>query len=323
MSHTSGASQHPTPPASSASSTPSPSNAPFHSGASRIVQSEATNGYCTPPPQPARNCGTGAPTIFYDAQLLRSSSQSSLVLAASEAGTETPKRKATEAPEGRPRNQTISHTRSQSMAIISRSQSHSASLEQHPRQTLGVLDSSLSRDPSSNTQQDPNQEVNTPQPGTFDSNISSNLDQHPIFKDGEEDSVEPGSNKRPKSGLRGVEGRRSRTVYGQQRSTLKHCSTGSIINNLSLTGSKEDNKVGNNDDNDDDNSNDDLPMAPPATKTPPDFEVWHDKEQTPIKKTSPRRAPLTDISLSIGTPTMVRFFNVWLCLLQSRVRVCV
>ncbi|KAG0282129.1 Cyclin-B1-1 [Linnemannia gamsii] len=169
------------------------------------------------------------------------------------------------------------------MAINSRSQSHSASLEHHPRQPLGVLDSSLSHDPSSSTQQDPNQEVNTPQPGTFDSNLSSNLEKHPVFKGGEDDLMESGSNKRPKSGLRGVEG------------------------------SNDGNNEGNNDNNDnnnDDNSSDDLPMAPPASKSPPAFKVWADNERTPIKKTSHRRAPLTDISLSIGTPTMPAvFFN--------------
>ncbi|KAF9145844.1 hypothetical protein BG015_011774 [Linnemannia schmuckeri] len=58
--------------------------------------------------------------------------------------------------------------------------------------------------------------------------------------------------------------------------------------------------------NNDDSSNDELPMTPPATKPPAEFEVWPDEEQTPVKKhvSRTRRAPLTDISLSIGTPTM-------------------
>jgi hypothetical protein len=208
------------------------------------------------------------------------------------------------------------------MAITSNYQSHSASL-QHPRQILNVPDSSLSRDPSSSTQQDSNQGVDTPQPDTFDSGVRGSLDQHPAFRINGDRLVELESNKRPKSELRGVEGRRSRTIHSHRRAQLKRCSTGSLMNILSLKSNNEDINSGNNEDNnDDENLNDDLPMTPPATKTPAEFEVWCDKEQTPVKKTFPRRAPLTDISLSLGTPTMVRLFMSG-CVCANLVFVCV
>lgn len=294
MSHTSGATQHPTPPASSASSTPSPSNAPpLHSNATRIIQSKVT-GYCTPSPQPARNLSAGAQAIFHGELLPDCFSQSSPVSTALEAGTETPKRKATEAPEGRPRDQTLSQIRPQSMA-------------NHPRQIFDATNSSRSHDPSSSTQQDPNQEVNTPQPGTFDSSDSSSLKDNATrqswegFWNGNDDPVEQDSNKRPKSELRGVEGRKWRTDSNPQkpRPRLSRRSTGSIMVDLNITSKN------------DDNSDDDLPMTPP-TRPAAEFEVWRDKEQTPVKKNGSRtrRAPLTDISLSIGTPTMPAvFFN--------------
>lgn len=305
VSHTSGATQHPTPPASSASSTPSPSNAPpLHSNATRIIQSKVT-GYCTPSPQPARNLSAGAQAIFHGQLLPDSFSQSSPVSAASEAGTETPKRKATEAPEGRPRDQTLSQIRPHSMVNLPSSQSHSAFLEQNPRHIFDAANSSNSCDPSNSTQQDPNQEVNTPQPGTFDNSDSSNLKDNATrpsgegFWNGNDDPVEQDSNKRPKSDLRGVLGRKWRTDSNPQkpRPRLSRRSTGSIIVDLNITGKN------------DDNSDDDLPMTP-ATRPAAEFEVWKDKEQTPVKKSGSRtrRAPLTDISLSIGTPTMVRFF---------------
>ena len=321
VSPTSGATQHPTPPASSASSTPSPSNAPpLHSNATRIIQSKAT-GYCTPSPQSARNLSVGAQAIFHGQLLHPSFSNSSPVSAvSSEAGTETPKRKATEAPEGRPRGQTLSQMRPQSMVNLPSSLSHSAFLQQYPRHIFGAANSSHSHDPFISTQQDPNQEVNTPQPGTFDNSDSSNLNDNGArqscgegFWDGNDDPVEQDSNKRPKSELRGVEGRKWRTDSNPQkpRPRLSRRSTGSIMVDLNITG------------NNDDNSDDDLPIAP-ATRPAAEFEVWQDGEQTPVKKSGSRtrRAPLTDISLSIGTPTMVRFF-ISGCACANVVFVCV
>ncbi|KAG9067810.1 hypothetical protein KI688_011398 [Linnemannia hyalina] len=227
-------------------------------------------GYCTPSPQSARILNAGVSAVFHG-QLHQPSSKSSPVLAvSSEAGTDTPKRKATEAPESRPRGLTLSQISPQSM--------------------------------------DPNQEVNTPQPGIFDNSDSDNLIDNAAsqsylegFWNGSDDPVEQDSNKRPKSELRGVEGRKWRTDSNPQkpRPKLSRRSTGSIMVDLTLTGDN------------DDNPDDDLPMTP-ATRPAAEFEVWRDEEQTPVKKggSRTRRAPLTDISLSIGTPTMpAAFFN--------------
>ncbi|KAG0081708.1 G2/mitotic-specific cyclin [Linnemannia elongata] len=308
VSHTSGTTQHPTPPASSASSTPSPSNAPsLHSNTTRIIQSKVT-GYCTPSPQSARTFSAGAQAYFHGQLVQIPFSQSSPVSAALEAGAETPKRKATEAPQGRPRGQTLSQMRPQSMVNLPSSQSHSAFLQQNPRHIFDTANNSISRDPSNNTQQDANQEANTPQPGTFDTSDGSNLNDNTTcqsssegFWNGKDDPVEQDSNKRPKSELRGVEGRKWRTVSNPQkpRPRLSRRSTGSIMVDLNITG------------NNDDNSDDDLPVTP-ATRPAAEFKVWRDEEQTPVKKSGSktRRAPLTDISLSIGTPTMPAvFFN--------------
>ncbi|KAG0070114.1 G2/mitotic-specific cyclin-B3 [Linnemannia elongata] len=308
VSHTSGTMQHPTPPASSASSTPSPSNAPsLHSNATRIIQSKVT-GYSTPSPQSARTFSAGAQAYFHGQLVQIPFTQSSPVSATLEAGAETPKRKATEAPQGRPRGQTLSQMRPQSMVNLPSSQSHSAFLQQNPRYIFDTANNSISRDPSNNTQQDANQEANTPQPGTFDNSDGSNLNDNTTrqsssegFWNGSDDPVEQDSNKRPKSELRGVEGRKWRTVSNPQkpRPRLSRRSTGSIMVDLNITG------------NNDDNLDDDLPVTP-ATRPAAEFKVWRDEEQTPVKKSGSqtRRAPLTDISLSIGTPTMPAvFFN--------------
>ncbi|KAF9133054.1 Cyclin-A2 [Mortierella sp. 14UC] len=292
ISSTSEATQLSTPPTSSASSTPSPSNTPFRPNIALATQTRST-GFCTPPPQTARNSGPGA-QVFYN-ELLPVSSQSSLVSVTSRAGTETPKRKATDPLHGRPRSQTM-QARSQSMFTPSNSR---LSLQQTPRQTLGENGSLTSRSVRSGNQQDRDQEFRLPQPLDSEDRDTSTADCNALETDSgsppcedSNDPIESGSNKRPKSESRVVINRGNRTSNSGSNfipPKLSRHSTGSILCDLNISA--------------DDDDVDELPKTP-IVSTPADFAVWEDKEQTPVKKSSPRRAPLTDISLTIGTPTM-------------------
>ncbi|KAG0280800.1 Cyclin-B1-1 [Linnemannia exigua] len=103
------------------------------------------------------------------------------------------------------------------------------------------------------------------------------------------DPIESGSNKRTKIQPRALRGKGDRATswHGKPPPTLR--SDNSMIADLNLTSSYDD---------------DDFPKTPVA-RTPASFTVWQDNEEkTPVKKSGPRRAPLTDISLSIGTSTM-------------------
>ncbi|KAF9085929.1 hypothetical protein BGX23_009285 [Mortierella sp. AD031] len=304
---TSEATQLSTPPASSASSTPSPSNLLVHPGAIRTIQNKAT-GYCTPPFQPARNSSASV-AIFHDGQLHRSFSQSAL---GAEVSNETSKRRATEDPLGRRRAQTYSRERPQSMFISSNPQSHSAFLQQDSHQTFGTVGTPTPRDPSgSDEKQDRNEELRTPRlsdaahANSFNNNniMNSGSTDNTIvasessisFWDNSEDVIEPESNKRPRSELRGVEGRKARSATWSNLKTSydRRQSTNSFIGLGNLSVKNNDGLI------------DDLPKTPvPPRRAPAEFKVWEDKEQTPVKKGGPRRAPLTDISLSIGTSTM-------------------
>ncbi|KAK3847869.1 MAG: hypothetical protein J3R72DRAFT_137575 [Linnemannia gamsii] len=286
VSNTSETTQHPTPPASSASSTPSPSNASLHPHAARAIQATSA-GYRTPPPQIARNSGTRV-SVFHDTQIFpRSNSQSSLFSAASEAGTETPKRRATEAPLSRPRSQTF-QARPQSMCGSSNSQSF---LPQSSHYSLGVNGSSTPRNYLGSHQQDQAQEFSLPQPSDAMDCKSLESDSSSPPSNESNDPIESGSNKRPKIQPRALRGRGDRATswHGKPPPTLR--SDSSMIADLNLTSVNDD---------------DDFPKTPVA-RTPAPFIVWQDNEEkTPVKKSGLRRAPLTDISLSIGTSTMVR-----------------
>ncbi|KAF9902271.1 Cyclin-B1-1 [Linnemannia zychae] len=173
-------------------------------------------------------------------------------------------------------------------------------LQQTPRQTFGANGSFTLRGSHSEGQQDRDQEFRTPQPSdsqdwdtsSGDCDASESDSGLPSCED-PDDPIESGSNKRPKSELRVANSRRtgpSNSGSNFKPPRLSRHSTGSILCGLDISSSGNDDE-------------DDLPRTP-IVRTPAEFKVWKDEEQTPVKKSGPRRAPLTDISLTVSTPTM-------------------
>ncbi|KAF9930036.1 G2/mitotic-specific cyclin-B3 [Linnemannia zychae] len=239
VANASDATQLSTPPASSTSSTPSPSNPGHHIHASRILDSKATGNIILSRHafQLAHGNNDGV-RIFRDSQQQPLSSPSPIP-ATSETGAENPKRKSTLDPFGRGR--VLTETRPYSKSASPFNQRHSMLLQHSPHQDSGAVQIA----------QETNQESKTPQPleSISVSNVGiDNPSDHASqsaanseFWEGHGDHEVIASNKRPKSELRGSNIRkpRIRTQLAVKPRLSRH-STGSLLNSLAITGDDDD-----------------------------------------------------------------------------------